>query len=365
MVNKAREEVPESGDATPYKCVLEAALESGFSEPKTVERREGAMDADIYLVERGSGLTHVNRPEKIAKLCGLWNHFLLVARVSSFLASKIGADPSLALNLAIAVHLGKRLREEAIDYKEASFSAKHDMDKGTDNDQEVFYALDMLGRDFEEVPADLLTLISSWKGMQPIAGRPDLEKALLCTSYADARCADEVVEFGKRLAGQFKRWWIAKNEDGECKAADDFTDRDDEGLADFFTAELKRISEIQDINVEERTRLLRIAIDNRLGAYGWDPNAGQYRFEYVVGETGGYFVILELDKELQAAGVDTDNLGTDNIQAPEWELQFRTEFLQRVEPIVRTRLSQINGNLSQLDSEFPIGTWYGDYARAL
>ena len=52
MVNLV-EAVPESGDGAPYQCILKAALESEFSESKTVDRRDGTCDEGIRLVEKG------------------------------------------------------------------------------------------------------------------------------------------------------------------------------------------------------------------------------------------------------------------------------------------------------------------------
>ena len=275
-------------------------------------------------MKKGSGLTHVNKPEETDQLLGLWNHFLLVARVSAFLASKLDADPSLALNLGIAVHLGNRLRKEAVAYAQARFSGKHNTDSGTINDQEVLYALDMLKRDSTEVPEDLITLIGHWSGMRPIEDRVDLNNALLCAEYADLRCSHTIVTLGERFVGQFKRFWMKGRE--KTGGEDCFAIRDDE-LAKIFTDIIAEIGDIEGQTEQALTEMFIAGIEEQLAGQ-WEDNHDQYPIRYVI---RGYVIFAQLEKKLREAGMDMSKLATECAQVPEWETRLRRDISSKLQ----------------------------------
>lgn len=344
------------------------ALRGEISEPiQTISHKPGSegQQVQVRLVKEGPGLFGLVDWEDNKEWSGITNHVLLSARYAVYFAQKMHdagyeANPQRILNGMIVSHPGRRQWDEAGWYPDVieDAQAKRSISNETLGmqliqgkvPQDAFELVVALGHNVEGFSVDP-SIYESW----------DYKLAI----YVDHRAAQKYEPLNTRM-GDFLLGNFFKREEITPE------------IKEHVYAVFGDIIERQKNYRLEKEGVAQVTLDEadliaeQLGA---SP-----RSERVIRRELMRLILQDADIEaaLMKAGIDPDNINDDTVSMPAWEDDFRQTYVKAAQDSIveeihlrvgRFRQYIFTDNiydypiLEKLNEEFPLNTWWGQYAR--
>ncbi|RJQ38218.1 hypothetical protein C4559_01970 [Candidatus Microgenomates bacterium] len=310
---------------------------------------------NVRIVKDGVGLLGLTDWKDNKEWSGIVNHVLLSTRYDLYFSQKMaekGCPVNLkrAANGMISSHDGRRVWDEANWYKGAveNGEVKRNISNETLGMQLV---LGKIPQDAFELVVALGHNVEGFKVDPKIYDSWDYKIAI----YVDHRTTQQYESLNTRmgdflLGNFFERDQVTPQLKRQC----------------VYKAVKKLIEERkkgpQEVSLDEADQ-----VAEELGAKPESPRL--IRKELM------RLILQDADTEAQLikAGVDVDNINDQTVPMPKWEQNFRMEYIKSAKEGIIERLGELYLGIEQgdemsskiLDQEFPLTTWWGQYARSV
>lgn len=369
MVERLRNHEQNFPEIFPDPRVVDA-LRGEISEPiKTISHKPGSEGklVEVRLAKEGPGLFGLTDWRDSKEWSGITNHSLLTARYSVYFSQRMTkagyeTNPQRSLNGIIVSHAGRRQWDEAGWYPEAVEEAE--VKRSISNEtlgmrliqgkvpQDAFELVVALGHNVEGFSVDP-SIYESW----------DYKLAI----YVDHRTAQKYEPLNTRmgdflLGNFFQRSEITPEIKGRVYAA----------IGDMIERQKNyRLG-------KEGTKVVTLDEADQIAQNcGARPDSERLTRKELM-----RLILQDVDTEatLIREGIDPDNINDETVPMPKWEDDFRKVYVKAAQDDileeVRSRIGRFRQYiftdnifdyplLERLNEEFPLNTWWGQYARTI
>jgi hypothetical protein len=322
------------------------AMTGKISEPvQTTSYKPGPTEGKpvtVRLVQEGAGLWELEDWADNREWSGIGNHSLIVARLSSYLASELQkggyqVDPRIVLNGSLHYHNGRRVWDEAGWYRDAVPGANEK--RKVSNELLGFAMLKPAG--VRQDTIEFVAVLSDAPDKNENLKQSWDYKILL---YADHRISQHIETLPKRMADFLMNYFFDRatlNDELKTKVYQGFEQIVIKGREGKITLE-EAVDETENLGARETSDRLDLR-----------------QFMELV------LLDAETEAELIKLGIKVDELNDNNPPMPRWERYIRRLYLHDAEEKIFEKFQELRNNPKELDKEFPPNTWWGQVAREI
>lgn len=339
-------------DILPYPELIKF-LSGTYSELQTQKlKKTGKITADKKrLLLTGAGLTGMNRLDEGApEWSNYFNHTLLVARTSTTLAKLIsnkqpGVNPAHCLNLALAIHVGKRSLVEGGLYENSPLNFT------TYKSQDDISISNRMIQDLD-IPIEVKQLADHWRGIRPFEDL-DHTTELMIVEYADVCVDQQISTLADRLCRQFIDRFVLPDAKKTINMAD---------CLKKFREIVAKVRSDYNGDLDGSLKQFIAEIESAFkGQYRGDLDP-QYSLTYIL---RGNILLIDWEKQLLAYDIDPYSLDKIAADIPDWEADLRKSHIVPLATEAIGEYEKLMKDPEKLQKKFPAGTWWGDEIKKL